>query len=113
MLEHINLLIWILPHQQVYLPEHLEGVDNGENGDKEHGGGEVAQFDIEELVGRGGALHVGHFQQFLGNVVQGRHKKNQVIAQVLPQEQDDDYDLGVLAFQPVDLLRAKDGQHLV
>ena len=59
MLEHIDALIGIAPADQIGLPKHLEGVQEGEDRDGVEGGRQIGQGDAEETLKRAGAVDGG------------------------------------------------------
>ena len=113
MLQHVELFVGIIPRQQIHLTEDLEGVNEREDRYKHHRRREIPQLDGEELVQLRRALHVRDFQQLLRDVRQARHEQDHVVAQVLPQEEQHDHPLAVVALQPVDLLPAEEHHKLV
>ena len=113
MLEHIQLLIGIVPGQQIHLTENLEGVNERKDGDEKHRGRKVAELYGKELIPLGRALDIRHLEQLLGNIRKPGHEEDHVIAEVLPQKQDDDDGLTMVGLEPVYLRDIEKGEELI
>ena len=103
----------MIPRQQVHLPEYLKGTDQGHDGHKQKGGGQIADLYVEKSLQGRGALQSGHLQDIPGNTGQGRHKHNHIVPQVLPQEQDNHHDQRIIRLYPVNLPASQSHKHLV
>ena len=113
MLHHVKPVVGVIAGEKIDLAEDLERVDDGQDRHEQNRRRQIAELDVEELVGRRRALDLRDLEQLARDIAEGGHEQDHVVAEVLPQKQHDDDDHAIVGFQPVDLIRAEDLQEFV